>query len=83
MWLLAFETLLKYWKQQFQNDDENEDLAERLWKKEEELQKKIEEVDLYRNSKKKKKKPKTKNKKKKGEEEPDTDGEEEKIEDSK
>ena len=74
MWLLAFETLLKFRKQQ---TEDSGDLAERLRQKEEELQKKIEEVDLYRNSKKKKKPKKGKKKKS---EEPDTDGEEEKKE---
>lgn len=75
MWLLAFETLLKFRKGEIQEENKEEqdeeearDIAERLKQKEEELLWKIEEVDLYWNqkkAKKEKKKPKNKNKKKK------------------
>lgn len=85
MWILAFDTLLKFRKGQHnekkkeeegaegegegeesepkEGGSEKESLAERLREKEEELARKIEEVDLYRNSKGK---PKKKESKKKG-----------------
>lgn len=54
MWVLAFETLLKFRKDTANlDDDEDEEnsMVEKLKEKEEELRQKIEEVNLYRDSK--------------------------------